>query len=128
MHSWQKLKEGMDKDDEKENTRTTTGITSGDVIQVEMDELTTQTRQPGIEPSARAPPGSALSRNADAGGDGTERAVSEYKVYKRRWFGLVQLTLLNIIVSWDVSDKWLLSLSSRSAFRVLETTAVIVTN
>lgn len=26
-----------------------------------------------------------------------------YKVYKRRWFGLVQLTLLNIIVSWDVS-------------------------
>ncbi|KAK3401617.1 major facilitator superfamily domain-containing protein [Sordaria brevicollis] len=24
-----------------------------------------------------------------------------YKVYKRRWFGLVQLTLLNIIVSWD---------------------------
>lgn len=27
----------------------------------------------------------------------------EYKVYKRRWFGLVQLTLSNIIVSWDVS-------------------------
>lgn len=26
-----------------------------------------------------------------------------YKVYKRRWFGLVQLTLLNIIISWDVS-------------------------
>lgn len=26
----------------------------------------------------------------------------EYKVYKRRWFGLVQLVLLNIIVSWDV--------------------------
>ena len=26
-----------------------------------------------------------------------------YKVYKRRWFGLVQLVLLNIIVSWDVS-------------------------
>ena len=25
-----------------------------------------------------------------------------YKVYKRRWFGLVQLILLNIIVSWDV--------------------------
>ena len=27
----------------------------------------------------------------------------EYKVYKRRWFGLVQLVLLNIVVSWDVS-------------------------
>lgn len=28
-----------------------------------------------------------------------------YKVYKRRWFGLLQLTLLNIIVSWDVSYR-----------------------
>jgi len=27
----------------------------------------------------------------------------EYRVYKRRWFGLVQLVLLNIVVSWDVS-------------------------
>ncbi len=27
----------------------------------------------------------------------------EYKVYKRRWFGLMQLVLLNIVVSWDVS-------------------------
>lgn len=26
-----------------------------------------------------------------------------YKVYKRRWFGLIQLVLLNIVVSWDVS-------------------------
>ena len=25
-----------------------------------------------------------------------------YKTYKRRWFGLTQLVLLNIIVSWDV--------------------------
>ncbi|KAN0106467.1 MFS general substrate transporter [Hyaloscypha variabilis] len=31
--------------------------------------------------------------------DGTGERV--YKVYKRRWFGLVQLVLLNIIVSWD---------------------------
>jgi hypothetical protein len=27
----------------------------------------------------------------------------EFKVYKRRWFGVVQLVLLNTIVSWDVS-------------------------
>jgi hypothetical protein len=27
-----------------------------------------------------------------------------YKVYKRRWFGLAQLVLLNIVVSWDVSS------------------------
>lgn len=26
----------------------------------------------------------------------------EYRVYKRRFFGLIQLILLNIIVSWDV--------------------------
>jgi FLVCR family MFS transporter 7 len=32
-------------------------------------------------------------------------AVSErvYKVYKRRWFGLVELVLLNIVASFDVS-------------------------
>jgi FLVCR family MFS transporter 7 len=35
------------------------------------------------------------------GADGAGGRV--YKVYKRRWFGLVQLVLLNIIVSWDVS-------------------------
>ncbi|KAA6411043.1 MAG: hypothetical protein FRX48_05354 [Lasallia pustulata] len=31
-----------------------------------------------------------------------EGEVVVYKVYKRRWFGLIQLVLLNIIVSWDV--------------------------
>ena len=29
-------------------------------------------------------------------------ASTEYRTYKRRWFGLAQLTLMNIIVSWDV--------------------------
>ncbi|KAF4458259.1 hypothetical protein FALBO_15012 [Fusarium albosuccineum] len=28
-------------------------------------------------------------------------ASIEYRTYKRRWFGLMQLTLMNIIVSWD---------------------------
>lgn len=40
--------------------------------------------------------------NGTEGADGTGGRV--YKVYKRRWFGLVQLVLLNIIVSWDVSS------------------------
>lgn len=34
-----------------------------------------------------------------------ERGITttgEYKVYKRRFLGLVQLVLLNIVVSWDV--------------------------
>jgi hypothetical protein len=30
-----------------------------------------------------------------------------HKVYKRRWFGLVQLVLLNIVVSWDVRAPFL---------------------
>ena len=29
-----------------------------------------------------------------------------YRVYKIRWFGLAQLVLLNIIVSWDVSLRF----------------------
>ncbi|CZT40813.1 related to permease of the major facilitator superfamily [Rhynchosporium secalis] len=39
----------------------------------------------------------------DGTGDDNTIASSEtvFKVYKRRWFGLVQLVLLNIIVSWD---------------------------
>jgi hypothetical protein len=31
--------------------------------------------------------------------------TSQYKVYKRRFFGLAVLVLLNIIVSWDVCYK-----------------------
>lgn len=42
---------------------------------------------------------------APLGGDGGHVEV-EYKVYKRRWFGLTQLILLNIIVSWDVSTHF----------------------
>ena len=41
--------------------------------------------------------------------DGDESALANgqhvvYRVYKIRWFGLTQLILLNIIVSWDVSS------------------------
>jgi FLVCR family MFS transporter 7 len=41
-------------------------------------------------------------------GDGSIRqgASTEYRTYKRRWFGLAQLTLMNIIVSWDVRLKF----------------------
>ncbi|KAI1472840.1 MFS general substrate transporter [Daldinia caldariorum] len=41
-------------------------------------------------------------RDTDTSSVGIENDNSvTYKVYKRRWIGLVQLTLLNIIVSWD---------------------------
>jgi hypothetical protein len=34
--------------------------------------------------------------------DPSQSDAGEYRVYKRRWFGLFQLVLLNVIVSWDV--------------------------
>jgi hypothetical protein len=42
--------------------------------------------------------------DGDGEGDGSihQGASTEYRTYKRRWFGLAQLTLMNIIVSWDV--------------------------
>ena len=33
----------------------------------------------------------------------TESTRMTYRVYKRRFWGLAQLVLLNIVVSWDVS-------------------------
>ncbi|KAI1380347.1 MFS general substrate transporter [Hypoxylon crocopeplum] len=49
--------------------------------------------------AARDTTGSQEVENASI--ENGDRASVTYKVYKRRWFGLVQLTLLNIIVSWD---------------------------
>ena len=34
--------------------------------------------------------------------------TAHYRVYKRRFFGLAVLVLLNIIVSWDVCDELLI--------------------
>lgn len=48
-------------------------------------------------------------------GEETVTAPTEYRVYKRRWLGLVQLTLMNIVVSWDVSPLWSLELQIMSA-------------
>lgn len=33
-----------------------------------------------------------------------------WKVYKRRYFGLLQLVLLNVVVSWDVSSSFALGI------------------
>jgi hypothetical protein len=51
----------------------------------------------------------ARAGSRGAAGDHTANGApgdggNSYKVYKRRWFGLFQLALLNIIVSWDVSN------------------------
>ncbi|KAK4643435.1 hypothetical protein QC761_408180 [Podospora bellae-mahoneyi] len=77
---WQKLSEG----DERR------GAASGEEMQIELNETVATTRD--------------TAEKADAGSGGASVSAAEmveYKVYRRRWFGLVQLTLLNVIVSWD---------------------------
>lgn len=43
------------------------------------------------------------SNGAEAAGAMQVAEPTVYRTYKRRWFGLLQLVLLNLIVSWDVS-------------------------
>ena len=54
------------------------------------------------DPGRIASRGPDASEDAGSVGEGDANSA-HYKVYRRRWFGLLQLTLLNIIVSWDVS-------------------------
>ena len=59
-----------------------------------------------------------LGNHAQAGpgaSRGDAQTAMVYKVYKRRWFGLLQLALLNIIVSWDVSAVFLSYMRSKEA-------------
>lgn len=64
-----------------------------------------------IEPRETGSGSSAMPGDGDEDvGEGNGGDVVVYKVYKRRWFGLVQLVLLNIIVSWDVSSLLYFSL------------------
>ncbi|QSS60622.1 cell surface receptor/MFS transporter [Histoplasma capsulatum] len=48
--------------------------------------------------------------------------LQEYKVYKRRFFGLAQLVLLNTIVSWDWLTFSAVSKTASEHFRVSEAT------
>jgi hypothetical protein len=49
--------------------------------------------------------GSGIMNDGNGGEPRNERIedIMVYKVYKRRWIGLAQLVLLNLVVSWDVS-------------------------
>ncbi|KAF2025857.1 MFS general substrate transporter [Setomelanomma holmii] len=46
---------------------------------------------------------------------------AHFKVYKRRWFGLAQLVLLNVVVSWDWLTFAPVSATSADYFNVSET-------
>lgn len=109
---------------------TSTDSDSGSVISTTLDGA--GTTEGAISSAGATAGGVGLGIGIDGAGeeDGNEQQVERdsqgrpviYKVYKRRWFGLVQLTLLNIIVSWD----WLTfsPVASHAAFyfRTTETT------
>ncbi|KAL2197855.1 major facilitator superfamily domain-containing protein [Corynascus similis CBS 632.67] len=69
---------------------------------IEMDTVTARTTGP-----APGAPGLVGSKPTETESShhatpvGTDAVGIEYKAYRRRWFGLLQLTLLNVIVSWD---------------------------
>lgn len=54
--------------------------------------------------------------------DGQHEDAPEYRVYKRRFFGLFQLVLLNIIVSWDWLTFSAVSTTASDYFSVPEST------
>ncbi|CAD6439555.1 caa1c0b2-ed93-46c1-9f55-059eb5529149 [Sclerotinia trifoliorum] len=77
------------------------------------DDLLPDEEEGGIRRGGNA--GNAARRTGGAADEGLERGrgrgstdrdtasldTGHFRVYKRRWFGLIQLVLLNIIVSWD---------------------------
>lgn len=118
--SWNELREEGVCEAEKRATRSIGGSDYGlgdsegvrkfgadDKLSIEMGTIPTRATDPAFKSGRPFRPPSAdteCSRSATQGERGTVGV--EYKVYKRRWFGLLQLTLLNIIVSWDVSSTF----------------------
>lgn len=41
---------------------------------------------------------------------------TQYRTYKRRWYGLITLVLMNIVVSWCVSTDYISSPSHKTPF------------
>jgi hypothetical protein len=77
-------------------------------------------------PSNEALMGEEEDREGPDGQPSGERGQSgatEYKVYKRRFFGFFQLTLLNIIVSWDWLS-WSAVSTTASQYYGVSTTAI----
>ncbi|KAI9816138.1 MAG: hypothetical protein M1832_005145 [Thelocarpon impressellum] len=52
--------------------------------------------------------------------EAADRAPVQYRVYRRRWFGLAQLVLLNIVISWDWLSFAAVSTTSAAFFGVGE--------
>lgn len=80
-------------------------VTDQDQIQdQDQDHSTSRNENSGARRFPRIGLNALMHRSQPSPGEVNEDGTYPlYKVYKRRWFGVVQLTLLNIIVSWDVS-------------------------
>lgn len=103
-------------------------LAAGDVEDTNMQRLTSNDSAAGEEGKA---PALETTRNASSGSDPSRHARphedaagiqehQDYRVYKRRFFGLAQLVLLNIIVSWDWLTFAAVSTTSANYFRVSE--------
>lgn len=57
-----------------------------------------------------------------SGPNGEDEDPPQYRVYKRRFFGLFQLVLLNIVVSWDWLTFSAVSTTASDYFSVSEST------
>jgi len=99
------IADGVDRKGDLKTTQTNVTNGSGDgpggVGEVEaLHEIRSDDELLGSDDEGTSPRGVNADNGADDDGTITS-SETEFKVYKRRWFGLVQLVLLNIIVSWD---------------------------
>jgi FLVCR family MFS transporter 7 len=66
------------------------------------ENITNLTHGSSTRPRARERRQDGPSQPSGVEYHGQTYSHSHFKVYRRRWFGLGQLVLLNIVVSWDV--------------------------
>lgn len=68
--------------------------------EAEMQRLDSKDASETVETPLSIVAGPAGNHEAE---DDANEQTPEYRVYKQRYFGLFQLVLLNVVVSWDVS-------------------------
>lgn len=96
--SWVKM------DDLAHSNSTSSNAKNATEVEEDITKTMTGTIDAGHGPSSSEQQGGEAHTHAHAHGGAHHRSYSHthYRVYKRRWFGLIQLVLLNIVVSWDV--------------------------
>ncbi|OCK80301.1 MFS general substrate transporter [Lepidopterella palustris CBS 459.81] len=88
----------------------------------QMEEETREVNDSSRAPRPPSPPAPGdQDADASAGHHSRYHSHSHFRVYKRRWFGLIQLVLLNIVVSWDWLTFAPVSTTSAQYFNVSDT-------